>query len=87
MPLGDMPPAILHDFRRQNIHFLLQMAAIFPVLKDPRLGTDSNRNDFADTSFHLATPAAQLRTDDLAGQILTWNVWTVEELRALGKAP
>jgi hypothetical protein len=87
MPWAWTAPAAQRDCRRRNIHFLVQMATILPVLKDPRLGADPDQDDFADANWHLTASAAQLRTDELAQQILTWNVWTVEELLALEKTP
>jgi hypothetical protein len=51
------------------------------------LGCDTNQTDFADTDFHLVTSAAEERTDELAQQILHWNVWTVAELETLEMVP
>jgi len=87
LPWEFAPDGVLGEDRKEDVHFLLQMEEFFPILKDPYLGCDPNRSDFADTDFHLVTPAAEKRTDELAQQILHWNVWTVAELEALGKAP
>jgi len=85
LPWAYSPVDQAAQFRRHNACFLGDMAALVPVLKDPGLGADTNRDDFADTNFHLATPAAEARTDQLARQILNWDLWTVDELTALAK--
>lgn len=82
LPWAYTPEDKVREFQKENIQFLLQVAKFFPVLKDSRLGADPNKEDFADTNFHLRTAAAETRTDELAKQIVSWNVWTVEELKA-----
>jgi hypothetical protein len=70
------------ELQRNNLHFLQQMAGILPVLKDPRLGADTEKEHFADTIWHLTEPATNLRTDVLARQINGWELWSLDELRA-----
>src|ERR1019366_9733903 len=57
------------ELRRNNLNFLNQIAAILPVLRDPRLGADTAKEDFADTVWHLRPSAAHTRTDELAEQL------------------
>jgi hypothetical protein len=81
LPWCYTPPDKVKSFQERNIAILLQVNEFIPVLKDAHLGADTNLEDFADTQFHLTRPAAALRTDELAGQIKNWDLWTVEELR------
>jgi hypothetical protein len=68
-------------FRQKNLHFLQQISEFIPVLKEPDLGIQTNRDLFADTTLHLTSEGAKQRTDELAGQIQNWNVWTSGELK------
>ena len=85
LPWAYSPPEKMKSLQKENIQFLLQMTAIFPVLKDSYLGIDTNRADFADTNYHLVAAAAETRSDELAREIINWNVWTTEELKSLEK--
>jgi hypothetical protein len=78
-------PALLREVQARHAQFLLQIANCIPVLKDPKLGADPHPEDFADTDYHLVTRAAELRTDALAQQIMTWDLWSVDELKSLAK--
>ena len=69
--------------QRQNVQFLLQVAEFLPVLKDPYLGTDIIIEHFSDTPLHANRIGAALHTDELAREIKSWDVWSVEELREL----
>jgi hypothetical protein len=71
------------ELRRNNINFLKELATLVPVLRDPRLGVDTAKDDFADTVWHLNGEAARRRTDELASQIKSWRMWSVQELASL----
>ena len=73
----------LAELQRNNIRLLQDIATIFPVLKDSRLGADTDKEHFADTGWHLTQAAAAARTDDLAQKVKAWDVWSAEELRTL----
>jgi hypothetical protein len=87
LPWSYCPTDKAREFQKQNAEFLLQMAQIFPVLKDPSLGADPIIEHYADTGLHLNETGVPLRTDELAGQIKGWQVWTVEELKMLAATP
>jgi hypothetical protein len=82
LPWGYTPPEKVRPFQIENLRFLLQVIAIMPVLKDARLGAYSERDQFADTAWHLTGAAARLRTDELGDQVTHWKLWTAEELEA-----
>jgi hypothetical protein len=82
LPWGYTPEDQVAGFQRDNIRFLLQVARIMPVLKDPRFGAYSVLEHFADTAWHLDETGSALRTDELGVQVKEWRVWTVEELEA-----
>ena len=71
------------SFREQNAAFLLRMAELMPVLKDPTLGVCTNRAYYADTGWHLTEEGSNLRSDNLGRQLKEWSTWTEAELRAL----
>ncbi len=73
-------PEDLQHLQHCNLQFLNEIAATMPVLKDPNLGADTNREQFADTPVHPTTQGAALRTDELAREIKTWSTWTRDEL-------
>ncbi len=79
-------PEDLKRFQESNLRYLYEIAATMPVLKDPQLGANTNREDFADTSFHPTAQGAALRTDELAREIKPWTVWTRDELARRLKA-
>jgi len=81
LPWCYTPPDQVKSFQERNIAILLQVNEFIPVLRDAHLGVDTNLEDFADTQFHLVGPAAALRTDEFAGQIKSWELWTATELR------
>lgn len=76
------PPDNVAGFRRRNLNFLQQISEFIPVLKEPGLGVQTNRDLYADTPLHLTSEGAALRTDELAEQIQHWTVWTPEEIKA-----
>ena len=71
-------PAALQETHRA---LLREIAAILPVLKDPRLGAYGEKDHFVDTFYHLNREGAELRTDELARQIQTWDTWQPDELQ------
>ncbi|MCX6902366.1 MAG: hypothetical protein NTW03_02565 [Verrucomicrobia bacterium] len=87
LPWRFTPPDQVEMFQQQNITFLLQVAAFFPVLKDPELGAHSVREHFADTAWHLTGEGSAARTDSLARQIQRWEVWSLAELRSRPASP
>jgi hypothetical protein len=81
LPWCYTPPDKVESFQKRNVEFLLQVNDVIPVLKDAHLGVDTNLDHFADTEVHLTGPAAALRTDEFAGQIKNWEIWTAAALR------
>lgn len=79
-PWGYCSPEYLKQFQNCNLRFLREVAETMPVLKDPNLGADTNREHFADFTFHPTTQGAALRTDELAREIKSWRTWTRDEL-------
>jgi hypothetical protein len=71
------------SFQNQNAAFLLQVAELMPVLKDPALGVCTNREYYSDTGWHLTEQGSNLRSDSLGRQIKEWSTWTDDELRTL----
>jgi hypothetical protein len=71
------------SFQNQNAAFLLQVAELMPVLKDPALGVCTNREYYSDTGWHLTEQGSNLRSDSLGRQIKEWSTWTDGELRTL----
>lgn len=86
LPWSYCPTNEIKNFQRQNAQFLAQVAAIIPVLKDPMLGADPIAEHYADSSLHLTEAAVPIRTDQLASQIKSWQLWTVAELETLANA-
>jgi hypothetical protein len=87
LPWCYTPAEKMKSFQERNVAILMQVNDFIPVLKDAHLGADTNLDDFADTQVHLTGPAAALRSDELAGQIKNWDLWTAEELRQHGAQP
>jgi hypothetical protein len=71
------------SFQNQNAAFLLQMAELMLVLKDPTLGVCTNRDYYADSGWHLTEQGSNLRSDSLGCQLKDWSTWTKDELRPL----
>lgn len=69
--------------RKASAQWLLTVIDHVPVLKDPALGVDTNRSDFADMHLHLNRAGAHDRTDQLARQLRSRSVWTAAELQAI----
>ena len=85
LPWGYTPGDRVEGFQARNIQFLLQVADIMPVLRDPRLGAYSVREQFADTAWHLDEAGSALRTDSFGEQLEAWSVWTTDELQSRWK--
>ena len=83
LPWSHTPAEGMRKFQRQNVRFLLQMAEILPVLKDPNLGADAVTEHFSDTPLHSNIAGAALHTDELAREIKNWETWSIEELQYL----
>lgn len=81
LPWMYVSPRDIADSKRCNLAFLLQVSQFMPILKDRSLGVCSSAEYFADTNYHLTCQAAALRTDSLAQELKTWDVWTVDELK------
>lgn len=75
------PEDIDYNLKRNTV-YLEQVSQFIPVLKDPRLGI-CPREYFADTNYHLTVEAAAMRTDSLAQQLKSWDVWTSDELQTM----
>jgi hypothetical protein len=83
IPWGFTTPDEQVSFQHQNAAFLLQMAELMPVLKDPALGVCTNREYYAETGWHLTRAGSNLRSDSLSYQIKEWSTWKANELRTL----
>ena len=83
IPWGFITPDDRLSFQNQNAAFLLQVAEVIPVLKDPALGVCANREYYSDTGWHLTEQGSNLRSDSLGRQIKEWSTWTKDELRTL----
>jgi len=70
-------------FQRDNQRLLIQIAALMPVLKDPRLGAYMVREHFADTAYHLTEEGVAKRCEELAHGLKTWETWSLAELGSL----
>ncbi len=77
------PPEMAAEQRARNARLLRQIEEIFPVLKDPHLGVDTNAGDYADMQAHLTATAAESRSEELAQAIVHWDVWKTNEMNAL----
>jgi hypothetical protein len=87
IPWGYTPPEEIDTFRRENARFLLQVADIMPVLRDPRLGAHPVLEHFSDSVWHLTEEGAWLRTDEFARQVREWDIWSRAELERLAVNP
>jgi hypothetical protein len=87
LPWGFVDPGQADAFRRCNARFLLEVAAILPVLEDPALGVHPVRDHYADTEWHLTEPGARERTDSFARQLQTRRFWSSADLKRLGAEP
>lgn len=77
-------------FRQRNATFLLEVAEYLPVLEDRSMGARTERDLFADTSWHLNQRGSALRSDGLAQQLRDWRMWKPADLKAIatgGLAP
>ena len=81
LPWCYCPADDVAGLRRRNLDFMRQISEFIPVLKEPGLGVQTNRDLYADTPLHLTREGATLRTDELADQIQHWNTWTPEEIK------
>lgn len=82
LPWGYWEPDVQTKWEAINFNLVKQIAAILPVLRDPRMGVYREPAHFTDTYNHLNTEGAALRSDELARQIKAWDVWTPEALNA-----
>jgi hypothetical protein len=87
LPWSFSPSDAADAYRRFNARFLMRVAEILPVLRDPRLGAYEVREHFADTELHLTPEGAARRTDELADLVANWRIWSPEELEHLAQAP
>jgi hypothetical protein len=69
--------------RKVNLRFLLEMAEILPVLRDPTFGVHTQKEDFADTCWHLRAEAARKRSAQLATLLKDSLYWSTSELSSL----
>jgi len=82
LPWGFQEPGNAERIQSSYCSLLKEIAEILPVLKDPRLGVNTDLGLFSDTRYHLTPQGATLRTDELALQIKTWKIWQPGELEA-----
>ena len=72
----------LRSTQLANLRFLRDVAEVLPVLREPSLGAHAVREHFADTTMHPTADASALRTDELAGALKSWNLWSLLEMDA-----
>lgn len=87
LPWAYCPPEHLASFQKQNVKFLRMIQPYLPILKDEKLGGESNQDLFADTGWHLNELGSEQRTRSFGRSIRDWEVWTDAELRALEAQP
>jgi hypothetical protein len=85
VPWEYVRPENIAAFGKERVRFLREIAEHIPVLKDESLGANTNREQFADTNWHLTRESSPLRTDSFALQLKNWNVWSLAELGELQK--
>jgi hypothetical protein len=68
-------PELAAGRRSENIALIREIQRFTPVLRDPALGVQTDREWFADTPHHLSRAAAQTRTDSLGEQLKADAVW------------
>jgi hypothetical protein len=83
LPWAYCPPEQMTTFRQQNLATLRDIAGVMDVLADPRLGAYTEKDQFADTAWHLTEQGARIRTAELVPLIQQWKVWTVRDLDAM----
>jgi hypothetical protein len=76
-------PEAVHARRLETVGLVRDIGEFMPVLRDPILGPRTERDFFADTSYHLSREGAALRTDDLARQLKGNLVWDEASLGAI----
>jgi len=62
LPWAYAPEHSAEIMRQANSHFLNQVAAIMPVIREPEKGVHTERQDFADSGQHLTLEAAGKRS-------------------------
>jgi hypothetical protein len=62
LPWAYAPEQSARIQRQANSHFLDQVDAIMPVVREPAMGVHTARDDFADTGQHLTAEAARHRS-------------------------
>ncbi len=83
LPWGYTSPRNAAALRKVNLRFLIEMAEIMPVLRDPTLGVHTQKEDFADTCWHLRAEAARNRSAQLASLLKDSLYWPTSELAVL----
>jgi hypothetical protein len=83
LPVFYEQPAAAESRRKANARWLISVIEHMPVLKDPRLGVDTNQMHFADTALHPTRAGAHQRTDELAAQLKAQSFWTAAELERI----
>jgi hypothetical protein len=73
LPWAYTSAAAAQSARFYNHKLLMEIRKIIPVLQDERLGVITERDCFSDTSLHLSSIGANLRTDTIASQIFQWR--------------
>lgn len=74
MPWSYAPEQSAEIQRQANSHFLDQVAAIMPVIREPAMGVHTARDEFADTAQHLTSDGARHRSQEFAKTIRPLNL-------------
>jgi hypothetical protein len=70
LPWSYTPAENARQARMANAGFLAHVEKTIPILEEPELGVDTNRNEFADTPQHLTREGASRRSKALAKKLI-----------------
>ena len=70
LPWAYAPEHSAEIMRQANSHFLNQVAAIMPVIREPAMGVHTERHDFSDSEQHLSIDGAKKRSAYVAEALI-----------------
>lgn len=74
LPWAYAPEQSAEIQRQTNSHFLDQVAAIMPIIRETAMGVHTTRDEFADTAQHLTSDGAHHRSQEFAETIGPLNL-------------